>query len=360
VFPGWVAYATTAVLGAVGENKLMPPPDCPCVVINAENGYSRDNSSWILGRMVRDFERWLEYAEHPDPGRKPIRDALNKTIDEAWKRKEREGKEGAKPEGAPKDARPTGTIMSTTRPKRVGLCISVYQADKAIPGFSGRDWLYCSGIIAGAVQLGLAAIPIGLYRDWGVIIITAGGILLSLATGALPQWRDEKWACRTLTKEKTVILTRGNGSQHAIVIIGRPGSLNLEDLASGPASVDNTTTISTKVFMIILWIFWIVLLISAAGLQQHTWFLLLIGGLGIIQNLIVAGSSRRPEDFGIPLKFQQVFVDAKVSSALCAVEQVYPRVGRSMVATFFNAGLRPHEEKEMSLIEENHAVELAQ
>jgi len=335
----------------------MPSPDCPCVLINAESGHSRENSSWILGRMVRDFEKWLEDAKSPDPGKKPIRDALNKTIEETWKRK-RETRESAKLEGSPRDLQPTSTKIA--RPKRVGLCISVYRAERAIPGFSGRDWLYYSGILAGVVQLGLAAIPIGLYRDWGVMVITAGGILLSLATGALPQWRCEKWACRLLEKEKTVILTRGNGSQHAIVIIGQAGSLNLEDLASGPASVDNSTTISTKVFIVVLWIFWIILLVSAAGLQQHTWFLLLIGGLGIIQNLIVAGSPRRPEDFGLPLKFQQVFVDAKVSSALCAVEQVYPRVGRSMVTTFFNAGLRPHEEEEMSLIEERHAARLKQ
>ena len=41
-----------------GENKLMPPtPDCASKVINGKNGYVRDNSSWIVRRLVRDFDK---------------------------------------------------------------------------------------------------------------------------------------------------------------------------------------------------------------------------------------------------------------------------------------------------------------
>ena len=83
------------------------------------------------------------------------------------------------------------------------------------------------------VQLGLAAIPFGLFGDWSILLVAAAGIVLSFLTGALPQWRSEKWACRSGTT-KTVVLTRGNGSQHAIVVIGDGKGLDLEDLATAP------------------------------------------------------------------------------------------------------------------------------
>ncbi|KAK8920150.1 hypothetical protein VCV18_008985 [Metarhizium anisopliae] len=38
---GWVAYAVSAVVVAVGENKIMPLPDTSCEVINAKSGYKR-------------------------------------------------------------------------------------------------------------------------------------------------------------------------------------------------------------------------------------------------------------------------------------------------------------------------------
>ena len=53
---GWVSYATTAINSAIGENKLMPGSDTACTVINVDNGQSRGNGSWVLGRAMRDFE----------------------------------------------------------------------------------------------------------------------------------------------------------------------------------------------------------------------------------------------------------------------------------------------------------------
>merc|ERR1712093_866825 len=64
---GWVAYAVTAVVSAIGENKLMPLPDCACKVINGRTGYVRDNSSWIIGRIVRDFESWMDDGKPQGP-----------------------------------------------------------------------------------------------------------------------------------------------------------------------------------------------------------------------------------------------------------------------------------------------------
>jgi hypothetical protein len=76
------------------------------------------------------------------------------------------------------------------------------------------------------LQMGIAAVPCGLYNDWGIILVTAVGTLLALVTGMLLQWHFEKWAFRRKT-EKVVILTLGNGTRHVMVIIGADKGLIL-------------------------------------------------------------------------------------------------------------------------------------
>jgi hypothetical protein len=71
-----VSYATSAICSAVEENKLMPDADCPCQVINGKNGYVRGNGSWVIGRMVRDYEMWVDSAVH---------DLTQSLIDARWK-----------------------------------------------------------------------------------------------------------------------------------------------------------------------------------------------------------------------------------------------------------------------------------
>lgn len=308
----------SAVVGAVGENKLMPVADCSCKVINGRSGHVRDNSSWVIGRIVRDFENWMDHGE-AEPH---VRKCVEKLIDGRGKEKN------------------TGKAQVGVRAVKVGLCVSVYKAKRARPGHSGRDLVYFSGFATGIVQLGLAAIPFGLFGDWSILLVAAAGILLSFATGALPQWKGEKWACRTETT-KTVVLTRGNGSQHAIVIIGDGKGLDLEDLATAPTM--STPSRQTKLATTTLAVLWIFLLVTAAGIRQNTWFLFTIGGIGILQNIYVAGASRLPQDFGIPLEFVEVIGEPKVMNALYKVEERYPRVGRSMLTTYFPGELRQDE-----------------
>lgn len=35
---------------------MMPIADSPALVIGAKSGHVRDNKSWIIGRLLRDFE----------------------------------------------------------------------------------------------------------------------------------------------------------------------------------------------------------------------------------------------------------------------------------------------------------------
>jgi hypothetical protein len=191
---GWVAYAISAVVSAIGKNKIMPPPDTSCVLINGKSGYSRENTSWVLGRLLRDFDRWMhgEVKAHIIK----MRAERTKFLEERDKR----------------------VLTPEEKPTIVSLCVSVYEAVDT-PGSPRVDWVWWTGIVAGVIQLGVAAIPCGIWGDWGIMMITAAGILLCLTTGSLSQWAREKWSGRRHSK-KDVILTRGNGSQHAIIIRG--------------------------------------------------------------------------------------------------------------------------------------------
>jgi hypothetical protein len=93
-----------------------------------------------------------------------------------------------------------------------------------------------------------------------------------------------------------VVLTRGNGAQHAIVISDPDEiGLDLETLAAGQANVDVSTSLSTRILVGLLAVLWVLLLISASGIKSNTWFLLAVGGIGIVQNIFVAGWRRKPE-----------------------------------------------------------------
>jgi len=296
---GWVTYSISALLAVVGENKLLPTPDCSGQVVNVRSRYTRQNNSWILGRVMRDFSYWR--------GRE-VRDAERKM--------------------AAKD-------------QRVALCVAVYEADpKQAAGVPKRDWVWYSGFICAVLQLVISTVPWILQGDWAIFFTTACGVCLVLGSGALPQWKQEKWACRRGAK-KTAVLTRGNGQKDCIVIIGGGVGLDLEDLAGG-RGVDMPRTRYLASVMAALWI---ALLIAVSGLKRNTWFLLVVGILGMIQNIIVCGAPRNPSAFGIHLRFKEVIVEKKVMEALKATERKYPYVGRSLVDVYFPGGLRPDEEE---------------
>ena len=38
----------------------MPSADFSFKVVNGKNGYVWDNTSWVIGRIVRDYEDWVD------------------------------------------------------------------------------------------------------------------------------------------------------------------------------------------------------------------------------------------------------------------------------------------------------------
>jgi hypothetical protein len=150
------------------------------------------------------------------------------------------------------------------------------------------------------------------------MIITLLGTALALLTASLPQWADERLSGALLDrsprrtggkdaeagempgkpKQKTVALTRGNGSHHVMVIRGMGYVWDLESLASGAPRPRK----ETSYLLLVLTLGWTVVLISISGLKSHSWLLIGVGGLGMLQNVYAAAARREPSAFNIHLQ----------------------------------------------------------
>ncbi|THU82863.1 hypothetical protein K435DRAFT_557886, partial [Dendrothele bispora CBS 962.96] len=88
---------------------------------------------------------------------------------------------------------------------------------------------------------------------------------------------------------------------------------------------------------------WLVLLFTAQGLKEDIWFLIAVGGIGMIQNLLVSGARCKPgalgfhlEEDDIPEKFQNFELQA---------EEIEKKVGITLLDIFFPGGLRADEKQ---------------
>lgn len=153
------------------------------------------------------------------------------------------------------------------------------------------DLVWWSGWAILLVQIGIAIAPWVLFGDWGVMMVSLCGNGLAAITCAMPQWTEEKWSGRTLQRDKVTCLTGGNGHHHIMVFLGRKGSWDLESVATGRS----TARPETRWISLALAMLWMCLLITVAGLKEHAWFLIAIGGIGMLQNAFAAGTTRKPE-----------------------------------------------------------------
>jgi hypothetical protein len=287
---GWVAYSFSAILAGIGSRKLAPEPDCACSLIDVATGYVRDVRSWILSRFVRDYEF---------PGN---------------------------PSTAPKGL--TVAIYHTSPNKRTSV--------------PDRDWVYYSGAIVIALQLAIAIIPGALWGNWLILVFTFAGIVLVQIQSSLPQWRSELWSARPIPegKHEVVCFTRGNGSPYVIVVRSDGCGLRLADLATGREVLDRRTVPAT----FILAFLWLVHLFCMTGVESNSWFSLLIGALGMLQNALASGARRHPSALGLHLDLVQTIHDLKVFKALQQVEEAESGVGVLLTDVYFPGGLRPEEE----------------
>lgn len=200
---GWVSYAFMTLATVWGGETLLPKSTAQCIVVEGKSGHVRSNTSWVIGRMWQDYAFWRDGS-------------VNALVPILQKAKEREAWEP------------------------VGLIVGIYRC-KPLEGptprpVKGVGWLFA--LLVTLAQLGFAVIPLATEGEWGTLLVTFVGTLLAWWTAALPQWHEEKFRARKAIRgEKgdlpSVVITSGNGAQHAILVVCEEGSINLEDLATG-------------------------------------------------------------------------------------------------------------------------------
>lgn len=331
---GWAAYSFSALTNVLGAGRLLPVPDVECRVINLDSGYARNNKNWVIGRLIRDIAARLE-REHP--------------LD------------------------------------RESIRISVWEAlDNPNKPTEYRYWaIHIWGLFFMIVQLVIAAVPT-LFGDWSVLLVTGTGTLLSLSTGALPQWTAEKLP-NDQHSQANFALTAGNGAKDVMVILGSGKCLNLEKLSVSetPRTArpwkkfikpgNHLSTNWARPFMlrrnsselaalgvrgglpigfqityficVVQAILWLGLLITVSGLQLHTWYLLAVGLIGMFQNAFLAAMEIKPEKLNIPLQLQDTIIGSrKVMDGIMDLQATWG-CGEHLVAEFFPGSLRPAEKE---------------
>ncbi|KAG8628829.1 hypothetical protein KVT40_002694 [Elsinoe batatas] len=304
---GYISFALNK-LSIIGDYQILPHVTGKVKVINMDNGFTFDNRSFILDRLVQNYRFWCEEA---------VNHKVNHVIDEKFSQLKNAGKDEEKPD-------------------RAGLCVAVYRAKAPAPY---KDLVFVSGLFFTLIQLILAAIPYKKFGDANILIVTVTGTLLAWATAALPQWNAARSTCRT-NSTKNMLLTEGNGAQHAILVLGDGLGIDLEDLANGiiaPPTMLVQLTTNTIAFL------WLAFLVYTAGIQQHVVYLLIIGFIGFIHNIYLVADIRDPKDFGLPMTLEAVYGETKVMETLFALEADYKGAGASLVPTFFPGRLRKDE-----------------
>lgn len=193
---------------------------------------------------------------------------------------------------------------------------------------------------------------------------------MAITTASLREWRLEKYAARR-NSPQTYAITRGNGHPHVFIIEpgpkGKGPGLYLHDLASTVRNADAWTR--TK--LVILAVIWIAFLIAAAGLSDDTWYLLIVGIIGMAQNVWVAGRHQHSAAHGLPVQLgytygrrkrgkiasgltirfsgRPVFNSSgrgKAMTILMDVERARRGVGLALLPEFFPNAIQSKEEKE--------------
>lgn len=330
---GWVSFAFSSMVNMVGDGRLLPPPDYPVKVFNLDSGYCRQNKHWMIGRLLRDQIAMLDRKDH------------------------RYG-------------------------RQCGIRISIFAAEKNASGATKLRYgtLHYIAALTMLSQLIVAAIPVLLQGQWNILLTTGIGTLLVLSMGCIPQWSAEKLPNSQMCR-KTFGITSGNGSQDVVVIFGSGKCLDLEELStaesprserpwlkfpwlsapqSSQLSAENASPHNnsrrakmlgslpqgfwiTRIVVTFQSVCWLLLLVNVAAIQSHTWYLLVVGAIGMFQNAILAGMPRSNEDQNIPMRLVETIYTNKVMDGLMDLEVSY-RCGRHLVPEFFPGPLRADED----------------
>jgi hypothetical protein len=327
---GWVAYSFSTVIRVLGDGRLLPVPDYPVKVFNLKSSYVRENRNWVLGRILRDNE----------------------------------------------------VHMNKHEPDAVyGIRISIYVAKERKSRSARFHMSELCWLMVTLLQLGVAVIPLAIDGEWGVFLVTSTGTAAAFLAGQLPQWRIEKLSSKQDSK-KHIALTSGNGSREIMIIYGAGNCLDLEELAAGESPLSDRAwkkshflsrpvkargvrelkhQIGSTARRTIMWqglpaglwitrlasfcqiIFWVALLITVAGLRSHSWYLVIVGSLGMLQNAMLGAVARKPERRDLPLRHVDTIATRKVMDGLMDLEATIGGAGVRLLEEFFPGVLSENE-----------------
>lgn len=306
-----MSYTFGLIANATGSGGYFPNTDYPGFIINLSSGDKREIRSWVIGRLFRDLEKDIDHdgkiADHKVPHDSLHVEVYKFVATNSW-------------------------ANDTLRPK--------------------RDLLWWSFVVALILQIGVAIIPVtptsGRQKpNFYILLITVVGTLLSLLTASLQATKGEKYGRTRLGCRDMFALTKGNG--YNIVIIILPNSIEskpqLGEVSRMPhlarmATASYRPTKTSKVRAFVLGGLWIVLLLIIGGASTDSWYLLLVGGIGIVHTVYVAGGKRRPEAHGFPLtrlNREWVFKGGRGQmDVLVALEEKIPGAGYLLRRELFN------------------------
>jgi hypothetical protein len=145
---GWVSYAMSAVLSAIGENRILRcAPKVDVKVINLKTGYAQSNRSWVLGRLVKTYPCWM-----PEIVRESI---MTHCVPAAgsWSTT-------GEPASQCLPFPTSSSHAASTFESHVGFCVAVYDWKQTPePSYPKRDWVWWSGYAASILQLGARLMP---------------------------------------------------------------------------------------------------------------------------------------------------------------------------------------------------------
>lgn len=179
-----------------------------------------------------------------------------------------------------------------------------------------------------------------------------GEHFLALLVGTLLQWRSEKWAAYRKNTMKKLIVTGENGTSHVMAILGNGKGMDLEDLGAAETPRMKHRGEPPKAwilagvrvlfrmtqFAIHACCLGVVFLITLLGLKENAWYVLAIGRLGMVQNVVIARASHVMGTTGIHLEETETFEQTRVMDALVDVQCKYNNVGKSLVKNFSMGG----------------------
>ena len=162
--------------------------------MNVDTGDKRVNKSWVLSRLLRDWEKRATY-DYSEPA---LVIAIFKVREED--RKQRDMTDRAR-----------RRVQDLEKNKKAKVDASTIQA-----GVPELDLQWYTGILVIIAQLIIATIAGIVFKLWLIMTVTIVGTILCLAGSALSQLKQEKWSCRKISegvpdegapKHKTIILT---------------------------------------------------------------------------------------------------------------------------------------------------------